>query len=74
MTGSEPLPAAIPVDESEGAQERVLGDVFGQCAVAGEVPCEPEHLGLIEADQLLERAQIACPRQLDRPWIRVAHR
>ena len=61
------------MDEPEGAQEGVLRDVLGEGAVPCQVPGEAEDLGLVQADELLERAEIARPRLLDRPWIRVAH-
>ncbi len=52
----------IAADEPERAKERLLGDVLGGGAIAGEVSREPVDLGLIHPDELLERGQVALAR------------
>ena len=51
--------APVGLQEPEGSDERVLRDVLGGRAVAHEVPGEPEDVRLIEADDVLERAEVA---------------
>jgi protein ImuB len=66
--------AAERSEEPERPQERLLGDVLGERAVAREVAGEPPHVRLIGAHELLERAEVPLAGARERSRVRVLHR